>query len=661
MAAKPARSAEPHDAPVTPLRRRDRQVTRDGMRAVEEISRLIAARLDPAELCRQVLLLLAELYGYDLLSIHFYTPIQEAASDELMIDPLRPPEPVYGLRLVAQIGYDQIIDPLPLSSGVCGRVARTRQTVYLRDVRDDPDFLEVIPGILSEICVPLLTPEVRLESAPHPALESCTVYRGPHTDILTSRAVPVAGQERGETFVGTLSLESRKVRFGPADVRLLETIARQVAIAIDNARLQQQAHERDAIAAIAARINAPFDLDEVLSESLRQISELLDVPTLTIHLLEHEPDGSVVMRLRADWGITPEAVNEPSLKRFTVPAREGGIHAHLAAGRLFVVNDLRAGVFPEESRRARMLQLGIHALACLPLEAQGQMVGQLSVASTEPGYFTSARLNFLRAISEQMGLAIQKAQLLAEVRAAYERQRGLDRLKDEFLVIASHELQTPLTAVQGYLHLLRDFGTLISPQEVQTFLEQACQASDQLTLMLRSMLAALELDTQTQRLQMRPVHVQGSVEKALALFDPQLYREHRALQVDIDPSLWVQADELRFQQVLHNLLSNALKYSPTHRPVLLFCQRDRQQARLSVQDYGPGISPEDQPRLFQRFVRLGREINSQERGSGLGLYISRRLIEAMGGRIWVESSGIPGEGAAFHFALPLVPAGAGNS
>jgi signal transduction histidine kinase len=660
MASEPSRSAKRPEAPVIPLRRRDRQVTRDGMRAVEEISRLIAARLDPAELCRHVLLLLAELYGYDLLAIHFYTPLRETPADELIIDPLQPPEPEYGLRLVAQIGYTQIIDPISLTTGICGRVARTRKTAYVRNVQNDPEFLEVIPGVLSEICVPLLTPAVRLESAPHPALESCAIYRGPHTDILTSRAAPVANQERGETFLGTLSVESRKLLLGPADVRLLETIARQLAIAIDNARLQQQAHERDAIAAIAARINAPFDLDDVLSESLRQISELLDVPTLTIHLRENGPDGTAVMRLRADWGITPEEVNEPSLKGFTVPARAGGNYAHLAAGRLLVANDLRSGTFPEEARRMRMLQLGIHALACLPLEVQGQQVGQLSVASTEPGFFTSARLNFLRAISKQMGLAIQKAQLLAEVRAAYERQRELDRLKDEFLVIASHELQTPLTAIQGYLHLLRDFGTHISAEEVQAFLEQACQASDQLTLMLRSMLIALELDTQTQQLQMQPVHAKELVEKALALFDPQLYREHRALQVEVDPALWVQANELRLQQVLLNLLSNALKYSPAHRPMRIACQQDGQQVRFSVQDSGPGIAPEEHPHLFERFVRLKREMDSQERGSGLGLYISRRLVEAMGGRIWVESSGIPGEGATFSFTLALAPVPANN-
>jgi signal transduction histidine kinase len=132
------------------------------------------------------------------------------------------------------------------------------------------------------------------------------------------------------------------------------------------------------------------------------------------------------------------------------------------------------------------------------------------------------------------------------------------------------------------------------------------------------------------------------------------------LQVHIPPGLFVQADAGRLRQVLMNISTNALKYSPAHTPISYSAHvevdvegTDVPSIVISIADKGKGIAPEDQTRLFQRFVRLESDINSPVRGSGLGLYISRRLVEAMHGTIWVASSGIPGEGTTFHIQLPM--------
>jgi signal transduction histidine kinase len=118
----------------------------------------------------------------------------------------------------------------------------------------------------------------------------------------------------------------------------------------------------------------------------------------------------------------------------------------------------------------------------------------------------------------------------------------------------------------------------------------------------------------------------------------------------------VKADPVRLRQVLLNISVNALKYSEAGTPITYTARTvfDKEPwAIVSITDKGNGIKPQDQARLFQRFVRLENDLNSSVRGSGLGLYISRRLIEAMDGKIWIESSGIPGLGATFHFQLPL--------
>jgi signal transduction histidine kinase len=140
------------------------------------------------------------------------------------------------------------------------------------------------------------------------------------------------------------------------------------------------------------------------------------------------------------------------------------------------------------------------------------------------------------------------------------------------------------------------------------------------------------------------------------LIEPQSNQEKRQVYMHIPEHLEVRADPARLRQVVLNLCTNAMKYSETGTS-LAFAARvypdQRPSVLISVSDRGKGIKPEDQSQIFQRFVRLESDLNSAVRGSGLGLYISRRLVEAMDGRISVESSGVPGEGSTFSIQLPL--------
>jgi signal transduction histidine kinase len=221
------------------------------------------------------------------------------------------------------------------------------------------------------------------------------------------------------------------------------------------------------------------------------------------------------------------------------------------------------------------------------------------------------------------------------------------------MVTASHELRTPLTSIQGYLELLTAYGQSASPEQRQEFLQKAQRGSEELTLLLNNVMDAsrLEIDAGIRPAHLQPVQVLEAVQNVVALLEPQALKEHRTVDISISPSCTVRADPARFRQVLLNLGTNALKYSPEGSPITFSACRVNDPAPaiiISVADKGSGISPQEQELLFQRFVRLERDLNSSTRGSGLGLYISRRLIEAMGGKIWIESSGIPGEGSSFR-------------
>jgi signal transduction histidine kinase len=299
-----------------------------------------------------------------------------------------------------------------------------------------------------------------------------------------------------------------------------------------------------------------------------------------------------------------------------------------------------------------------------PLFIHHQPMGLLVLARThQPG--TREKRSFglpdlapAQDFAGQAAIAFTNAQLYQQLRNAHQRMQELDKLKDQFMVTASHELRTPLTAVQGYLELLENYRDALPPEQQQEFLEKASRGCEELVLLLNNVMDASRLEVEAG---IRPAHlervsVREVIENVINLMSLQISQERRDVQVTIPPQLMVKADPARLRQIIRNLSSNALKYSSPGTP-LLFSARPvfskNPAVIISVTDFGKGIKPQDQAKLFQRFIRLESDLNSSVRGSGLGLYISRRLVEAMNGKIWVESSGKPGSGTTFSILLPM--------
>jgi len=271
----------------------------------------------------------------------------------------------------------------------------------------------------------------------------------------------------------------------------------------------------------------------------------------------------------------------------------------------------------------------------------------------------------LRRALDRTDAALQQAQQAQQaqqkITIAYEQQRQLNQLKDEFLVNINHELRTPLTEVAGYIELLREHHEQLDPQAQAIFLEHAAQGCEELLLSVNNVLDAAEVSDDFQPPHPAELAISEVVQTALEQFDPRRLQEH-PLQVEVPEQLTAWADARYTCQILRNLLSNAFKYAPTDTPVVIgaalreISTQDAQttpQVCISVQDAGPGIPPAELPLLFQKFVRLHRDLSGTVRGTGLGLYLSKRFVEAMGGRIWVESTGIAGQGSCFYFTLPI--------
>ena len=264
-------------------------------------------------------------------------------------------------------------------------------------------------------------------------------------------------------------------------------------------------------------------------------------------------------------------------------------------------------------------------------------------------------------------------QTLKTLGAAYERiqqAEQLDALKDQFITHINHELRTPIMALHGYVEYLRVTQRELSEEELTTALEKASRTGKSLLALLSSILEVRRIDGKTDTFAPEAVPVQAALDEALTLMNPrEVSRGTQDVQVRLPEGIAVWGEPVRFQQILTNLISNALKYSPPGAPVQVTArlvaqapsgtrrQRGTPQpvkslVEVRVRDYGLGIPPDQIPLLFNRFVRLPRDLASSVEGSGLGLYLCRVMAESMGGSIWVKSNGVAGEGSAFFVRLP---------
>ena len=259
---------------------------------------------------------------------------------------------------------------------------------------------------------------------------------------------------------------------------------------------------------------------------------------------------------------------------------------------------------------------------------------------------------------------------LVDARIATARAEQLDSLKDQFITSVNHELRTPLMTMKGYLTLLTDTRVQAPAEKRLDMLTRANRSCESLVYLVQGILDTRRIDQEASNFTPEAISTQEAMQAALRLIDPhEADPTERQIAVDIPDDLVIWGESVRLQQIFTNLVSNAIKYSPAGTPIFIRAHRVVERTgrllggkhsvqpmvEIIVQDQGLGIPPEQKDLLFRRFVRLPRDIASTVRGTGLGLYLCRVFSEAMGGSIWVESTGEPGEGSTFHVRLPVPP------
>ena len=236
------------------------------------------------------------------------------------------------------------------------------------------------------------------------------------------------------------------------------------------------------------------------------------------------------------------------------------------------------------------------------------------------------------------------------VLAKEEVERG-SKFKDQFLSTMSHELRTPLNAVLGFSDLLADerYGPLNDRQ--QRYVTHIHTGGKHLLKLISDILDLSKIEAGRMELTRERVTVESAFAEVISALYPLAEKKSQALLQQVKPHLHVQADAMRFKQILMNLVANAIKFTPESGRIELAARQVDDQVRIEVRDNGPGIPPDQQQRIFEAFVRL-TQTGSATEGTGLGLAITSRLVELHGSKLGIESQ--PGEGTCFYFSLPLV-------
>jgi len=406
---------------------------------------------------------------------------------------------------------------------------------------------------------------------------------------------------------------------------------------------ERRAGELAVLNEVGRAINACVEVDCLLEEICRQTGRLIDVSNLYIALLD-ERTGQLLFPLSYCNGQPEEAPPVSQDKEL--------------AG--YVVRTREPLLLSDAPREIADLGLESEGGSCLswlgvPMIIGERILGVIAVQSTErPNAFDSGHVEVLQTIASQAAIALENARLLQEVvertrelERAYEELRDLDEQKSRFVASVAHDLRAPLTFLYGYvdLFLREELGPLTEAQRKGL---RVIEEKTRLLIRLTEDITTLEQLTLAPET-LQPVSLPDLAQAALQSVEPSARAAGIALRAELAERLEpIWGDPVRLAQVLDNLLSNALKYTPAGGTVTVRVRDTGNEVEVAVADTGIGIPPEARAHVFKRFYRVKRD--SHRAGLGLGLAIVREVIEAHGGHVWVESE--PGRGSVFAFALP---------
>jgi two-component system, sensor histidine kinase and response regulator len=254
-------------------------------------------------------------------------------------------------------------------------------------------------------------------------------------------------------------------------------------------------------------------------------------------------------------------------------------------------------------------------------------------------------------VRARIHLHLKMQRLMRALEAKNTKLAELNDLKNKFLGMASHDLRNPIAAIQGFSNLLLDHGKTLPEETKEEFLQSIHKASQNMLTLLEDLLNISIIESGKLDLHFQRSSLKQLVEERVRMYQVMAERKNLTTHLDIGELPEFAFDPNRISQVIDNLLTNAIKFSPAGKEIYIWLEAKDNRAKFSVRDQGPGISPEDQDKLFKHFQKLKAKPTGNETSHGLGLAIAQKMVEAHKGHITVESN--PPSGATFSFEIPM--------
>jgi signal transduction histidine kinase len=574
--------------------RRTRQLT-----TLNEVARSLASTLDLSPLLSQILNSAVEILNCEAGSLL----LVDEQTDELVFEVVIGPQTLVGQRL-------------PPGAGLVGKAVDLRQPIIANDARRSKEWFD----------------------KPDESTGFTT------KDLLV---VPMLIKER---VIGVIEVINRKdsLPFNPDDQELLAAFTSQAAVAIENARLYTQTdqtlaarvEELSVMQRIDRELNASLEIDRAMRITLEWAMRQSKVKAGLIGVIEEK--GIAIM---ASQGYTTELM--PYAKE-PLPIELPGLKEAIESGQPQIYR-----MEPDNGSHPLGLLTNCKSRVAVPIRRENQAIGVLLLENTLAEGASEEVLGFLSRLTDHAAIAIANARLYTEVQSA-------NLAKSQFVSFVAHELKNPMASIKGYTELVA--GGMAGPiNEMQaSFLATVRSNVDRMNTIVSDLNDLTKIQVGAMRLEFKAVNIGEVIDEVSRSLTRQIEEKGQKFILDLEPTLpSVWADRTRMVQVLTNLISNAHKYTPQGGDIIVRARSEAadsesspaiQVIHLAVIDTGIGISPEDQAKIFQQYFRteISKDMAS---GTGLGLNITKSLVEMQGGRVWFESE--VQKGTTFHLTIPI--------
>lgn len=575
--------------------RRTRQLT-----SLNEVARSLTSTLELDRLLNQILNSAVEILNCEAGSLF----LVDDQTDELVFE-----------VVVGPVAGDLLGQRLPPGTGLVGKSVETRQAIIANDVRRTKEWFDITDQQTGFVTQDMLV-------------------------------VPMQIKDR---VIGVIEVINRKDRlpFIQDDQGLLAAFTSQAAVAIENARLYTMTDQ--ALAARVEELSVMQRIDRELNASL-DVDRALRI-TLSWAMRQSESDAGLVgmveengIRLMASQGYTTELSFYQS----------SYLPLDLFANADTLQNGQLLRLRRSDSSQPFGLLDGVESQVIVPIRRESKTIGLILMECRQADSYPEETIDFLIRLSDHATIAIANAQLYSQVEAA-------NLAKSEFVSFVSHELKTPMTSIKGFADLLAA-GVVGPINEAQgNFLSTIRSNVDRMATLVSDLADVSRIESGRLRLEFTSIPVSDIVDEVTRSVRSQIDAKGQSLSVQIPaqiPSMW--GDRTRIIQILTNLVNNAYKYSPQGGSITVCAEAARNQwdkngapevIHISVMDTGFGINPEDQKKIFQKFFRSEDQSIRDASGTGLGLNITKTLVEMQGGMIWFDTEFR--KGTTFHFTIPV--------